>query len=51
VVKSPEIKNTEKFVLFINGMIAQPIGVPIAISMTVAEIIIIYGVEKYCECK
>jgi hypothetical protein len=51
VVKSPEFKNTEKFVLFINGMIAQPIGVPIAISMTVAEIIVIYGVEKYCECK
>ena len=51
VVKSLEFKNTEKLVLFINGVIAQPIGVAIVIPMTIAEIIVIHGVEKYCECK
>ena len=52
VVKSPEFKSTDKLlVLFINRVIAQSFGVPIAISMTIAEIIVIYGVEKYCECK
>jgi hypothetical protein len=50
-INSYEFKAADKLiVLFISSVVAQTLGVPIAISMTIAEIIAIYGVEKYREC-
>lgn len=50
-INSAEFKTADKLtVVFISSVVAPLLGLPVAISMTIAEIIAIYGVEKYFEC-